>query len=84
MQKEAYGDTEWGHNKDGERERGGQVRQAIIPNTQSSSFFQDTEIHVDLLKTAAAMTQVKREREREREWHSLLQSRLSEIRDCTV
>lgn len=66
MQKEAYNDTEWGHNKDGER-GGGQVKQAIIPNTQSSSFFQDTEVHVDLRNTAAAMTQVKREREK-RTW----------------
>lgn len=65
MQKKAYNDTEWGHNKDGERGGGGwQVKQAIIPNTQSSSFFQDTEIHVDLLNTAAAMTQVKRERKK--------------------
>lgn len=46
------------------RERGGgeQVKQVIIPNTQSSSFFQDTEIRVHKSAEAMAMTQAKKKK----------------------
>lgn len=62
---EEYNDTERGHNNHGESERkrgGEQVKQVIIPNTQSSSFFQDTEIRVHKSAEAMAMTQAKKKK----------------------
>lgn len=42
-------------NEDGKKRQKEKVKYVIIPNGQSLSFFQDTEIHLDLHQTAGAI-----------------------------